>query len=84
VSEISEEMKTRYKLPSADGLVVISVERDSIATELGLKEGDQILEVNRRRVESVQEYERVLGRNPQTVVMLVQREGQTLFFSYKK
>jgi serine protease Do len=84
VSEISEELKTRYKLPSTDGLVVVSVESDSIAVELGLKEGDQILEVNRRRVESVREYERVLGRNPQTVVMLVQREGQTLFFSYKK
>ncbi|MDR3255510.1 MAG: Do family serine endopeptidase [Synergistaceae bacterium] len=84
VSEITPELKTRYKLSSADGLVVVSVEDESIATELGLVEGDQILEVNRRRVASVQDYEKMLGRNPQTVVMLVQRNGQTLYFSYKK
>jgi serine protease Do len=84
VSEISKELQDHYKLPSADGLVVLSVERGSIASELGLKEGDQILEVNRRLVHNIQDYERTIGRNPQTMVVLVQREGQTLFFSYKK
>jgi serine protease Do len=84
VSEISPELRSRYSLPSSNGLVVLSVERGSIASELGLREGDQILEVNRREVKTIAEYERVLGRSPKTVVMLVHREGQTLFFSYKK
>jgi serine protease Do len=84
VSEISAELRDKYKLSSANGLVVLSVERGSVAAELGLREGDQILEVNRREVKNITEYERILGRNPNTVVMLVQREGQTLFFSYKK
>jgi serine protease Do len=84
VSEISSELRNRYDLPSSNGLVVLSVERGSIASELGLREGDQILEVNRREVRSIADYERIIGRNPDTVVMLVQREGQTLFFSYKK
>jgi serine protease Do len=84
VSEISPELRDRYNLPSSNGLVVLSVERGSVASELGLREGDQILEVNRREVRSVADYERILSRNPSTVVMLVHREGQTLFFSYKK
>ncbi|MDR1943395.1 MAG: Do family serine endopeptidase [Synergistaceae bacterium] len=84
VSEISGELRDRYELPSSKGLVVLSVERGSIAAELGLREGDQILEVNRRQVNSVSDFERAVGRNPRTVVVLVQRGGQTLFFSYKK
>ncbi|MDR1515004.1 MAG: Do family serine endopeptidase [Synergistaceae bacterium] len=84
VSEISAELRNKYSLSSSNGLVVLSVERGSIASELGLREGDQILEVNRREVRNIAEYETIVGRNPKTVVMLVQREGQTLFFSYKK
>ncbi|MDR0649464.1 MAG: Do family serine endopeptidase [Synergistaceae bacterium] len=84
VSEISAELQRRYNLPSSDGMVVLSVERGSIASQLGLREGDQILEVNRREVKNAAEYERALSRNPSTVVMLVHRDGQTLFFSYKK
>jgi serine protease Do len=84
VSEISKELQERYDTPSTIGVVVISVERGSIAARLGLREGDQIIEVNRRKVSGISDYEAALGRNQQTVVMLVQREGQTLYFSYKK
>jgi serine protease Do len=84
VSEITDSLQKRYNLTSDEGLVVISVERGSIASELGLRQGDQILEVNRRRVMSISDWERSVGRNPRTVVVLIQREGQTLFFSYKK
>lgn len=84
VSEITPDLQDRYKLPSNKGLVVVGLERGSIAGELGLKVGDQILEVNRKRVENVSDWEKTVGKDPATVVMLVQREGQTLFFSYKK
>ena len=84
VSAITGELKERYKLPSDEGLVVLSVERGSIASELGLREGDQILEVNRKKVKGLADWNKALGDDPQTVVLLVQREGKTLFFSYKK
>ena len=84
VSEITTELRSKYDLPSSRGLVVLSVERGSVASELGLQEGDQILEVNRREVRNIADYERIIGRNPDTVVMLIHRDGQTLFFSYKK
>ena len=84
MSEISKELQERYDIPSTAGVVVISVARGSIAARLGLREGDQIIEVNRRKVSGISDYEAALGRNLQTVVMLVQRDGQTLYFSYKK
>ena len=84
MSEITTELRSKYDLPSSRGLVVLSVERGSVASELGLQEGDQILEVNRREVRNIADYERIIGRNPDTVVMLIHRDGQTLFLSYKK
>jgi serine protease Do len=84
VSEISKELQERYDTPSTVGVVVISVERGSIAAKLGLQEGDQIIEVNRRKISGISDYESALGRNPQTVVMLAQRDGQTIFLSYKE
>ncbi|MDR1482139.1 MAG: Do family serine endopeptidase [Synergistaceae bacterium] len=84
VSEITSELERRYNLKSNDGLVVISVERGSIANELGLRQGDQIIEVNRRKIRGIGDWERIVGRDPNTVVVLVQRGDQTLYFSYKK
>ena len=60
------------------------LERSSIAGELGLQQGDQILEVNRKKVTTVSDWESIMDRGPKTFVLLVQREGQTLFFTYKK
>lgn len=84
VSEIDEKLKDEFALPSDKGLVVTAVDRGSIAAEIGLKVGDQIFEANRKRVESVSDWEKIVEKDPSTVVLLVSREGQTLFFSYKK
>ncbi len=84
VSEITPELRELYGLSSEEGLVVTSVERSSIAGELGLQQGDQILEVNRKKVTTVSDWESIMDRGPKTFVLLVQREGQTLFFTYKK
>ncbi|GHV55138.1 protease [Synergistales bacterium] len=84
VSNISEELASRYKLASREGVVVVSVENGSIASGLGLMQGDQILEVNRRTIKSATDFEKAVGRNPKTLVALVVREGDTLFFTYEK
>lgn len=84
VSEINADLRKTYSLPNDDGIVVRAVERDSIGAELGLREGDQILEANRRKINNIPDWERAVGKDPKTVVVLVQREGQTLFFSYMK
>ncbi|MDR2780316.1 MAG: Do family serine endopeptidase [Synergistaceae bacterium] len=84
VSPITPRLKENYDLSSDKGLVIVGVERGSISEEMGLREGDQILEVNRRAVETVSDWERALRGDAKTIVVLVVREGQTRYFTYKK
>ncbi len=84
VSEITPSLKDQYELPSTKGLVLVAVANNSIAQELGLQVGDQVLEVDRKKVESVSDWEKYIAKDPKTLVLLVQREGQTLFFTYQK
>jgi serine protease Do len=84
VNAITPALKESYGLESDKGIVVVDVESGSIADELGLREGDQILEVNRGSIESVSDWERSLRGDAKTIVMLVSRGGQTLYFTYKK
>lgn len=84
VSEITQNLKDRYGLSSTKGLVVLGVQRGSVAQELGLQPGDQILEVDRKSVGSVADWERHVAKDPKILVLLVQRGEQTLFFTYQK
>lgn len=83
VVDITNELKDRYKLQSTDGVLVTAVERGSVAGQLGLREGDQVLEVNRRKIKNGADFEKTVGKDPKTLVVLVQREDQTLFFTYQ-
>jgi serine protease Do len=84
VSPITPKLKEDYGLSSDKGLVIVDVERGSAAYEMGLREGDQVLEVNRRAVETVSDWERALRDDAKTIVVLVVREGETRYFAYKK
>jgi serine protease Do len=84
VGPITPERKDSYGLESDQGVVVLDVERGSVADEMGIKEGDHIMEVNRRAISSVSDWERALRGEAKTIVMLVKRDSQTLYFTYKK
>ncbi|UCE03283.1 MAG: Do family serine endopeptidase [Candidatus Latescibacterota bacterium] len=65
LAEITPDMLMRYDLnPSLEGVVVVRVERNSLADEAGLEIGDVIRSVNRRRVQSLQEFEEIVDRLP--------------------
>ncbi len=51
-----------YERLDGGGLVVAGVERDSRAWQAGFRPGDIIYAVNRRRVQSVADVEKILGR----------------------
>ncbi len=56
VSAITPELAQRYRLESSRGVVVTHVEPNSAADEAGLRVGDLILEINRRPVGSVDDF----------------------------
>jgi Do/DeqQ family serine protease len=69
---------------SAKGLVITQVNPDSRAADAGLQEGDVILEVNRKAVQSVDQLlaaVRITSERP--VLLLVEREGRTHFVTVR-
>jgi Do/DeqQ family serine protease len=66
------------------GLVITEVSPDSRAADAGLREGDVIQEVNRKPVDSVNDLRAaVRSTTDRPVLLLVEREGHTLFVTVR-
>jgi serine protease Do len=78
---------TRNRLavpPRVDGLVVTHVEPDSSAAQMGLRDGDVIVEVNRTPTPSVEAFRKALQDSDQAALLLIYRDGATLYLSLSK
>ena len=86
VRELNEELTARYGLKSTErGVVVVRVKPGSAAEEMGVREGDLILEVNRKAVGSIKSYEHAassLGKD-NAVLLLLKRKGQTIYLTLR-
>jgi serine protease Do len=86
VHELNEELTTRYGLKTSErGVVVIRVKPGSTAEEMGVREGDVILEVNRKAVGSLKSYEQAASglAKDQAVLLLLRRKGQTIYLTLR-
>jgi len=86
VRELNEELASRYGLKASDrGVVVIRVKSGSTAEEMGVREGDLILEVNRKPVSSLKSYEQAASGLPkdQAVLLLLKRKGQAIYLTLR-
>jgi serine protease Do len=52
---------------------------------MGVREGDIVMEVNRKPVTSIKSYERAVSSlaKDQTVLLLLKRKGQTIFLTIR-
>ena len=86
VREINEELAARYGLKGIErGVVVVKIKPGSNAEEMGVREGDIILEINRKPVTSYKSYEQaasVLAKD-HPVLLLLKRKGQTIYLTLK-
>lgn len=86
VRDLTEELAGRYGLKSSErGVVIVRVKPGSTAEELGVREGDIVLEVNRQAVTSVKTFERIAGKLPkdQAVLLLLKRQGRTIYLTLR-
>jgi serine protease Do len=85
VQELTPEIAERLGLSEQEGVVVSGVEDESPASEAGLRPGDLILEINRVKVNNVNDYRRVVRDvdKGEMVLFLVKRGSNTLFFTMK-
>jgi len=86
VRELGGEVARRFGLKSGDkGVVVARVRSGSVADEVGVKEGDLILEVNRKPTPTLKAYEQAAAKigKGDTVLLLIKRQGLTTFLTLK-
>ena len=81
---ITPEIQRQLNLRTPDGVIVARVDEESAAAEAGLQRGDVVREVNRQRIRSMQDFERVTQsiKPGDRVTMLLQRGPQPLYVAF--
>src|SRR5579872_6854898 len=77
VRDLTPDMADRLNVPSGQGVVVQEVKPGSFADDVGLTRGDVILEINKQKVNSEDDFDRVQSglKSGQDVVFLVRQRG---------
>jgi serine protease Do len=86
VRELTDELAGRYGLKSTErGVVITRVKSGSTAEEMGVREGDIVVEVNRKAVTSLKTYERIVSglAKDQAVLLLLKRQGRTMYLTLR-
>jgi serine protease Do len=80
VSEIDREMANKMKIDEGRGVVVVSVKAESKAEKAGINKGDVIFEINRKEINTVNDYRDVVGevKKGETLSFLIKRRGAGL------
>jgi serine protease Do len=82
VQPLDRGTRNRLRVPEAvNGVVVAKVEPDSAAAEIGLREDDIILEVNRIATADVDAFRKAVRGSERGVLLVVYRDGTTVMMS---
>ena len=73
VEPITPEVAGQLGLPDQKGVVVSEVDPNSPAAEAGMQPGDIIKEINRSKVDSLADYQRLIGKASGDVMIRTQR-----------
>jgi len=84
VRPITPELARQLNLKSTDGVIVARVEEGSAAGEAGIQRGDVIREINRQKVRSMAEYERLTKdvKDGDRLTVLLQRGQMSLYVAF--
>jgi serine protease Do len=84
VQEVTRDLAKRFGYETEQGVIIAEVNRGTPADEAGLKPGMLILEVNRKEVNSVKEFEQAIGKGKEGNVLLrVKTEQGTRFLNLR-
>ena len=85
VTEITEQLRNRFKIKTSGGVIIVKVARGSLASEAGFRPGDVIMEVNGDAVGGLDEYQEALEEygSRETLLFLIERRGRTIYLGVK-
>lgn len=80
LTKLDAKLRRRLGMePDVNGLAVLDVMPNSRAANVGLRRGDVILKVNRKRVQSTRDFERAVERGQRETLLRIRRGGARLF-----
>jgi serine protease Do len=84
VRPLTPELARRLNLPFSEGAVVAQVADGSPAAEAGIQQGDVIREINRQRIRSVSDFERLTKdvKDGDRLTVLLQRGPSSLYVAF--
>jgi serine protease Do len=85
VQPLDRAARTRLHVPdTVEGVLVSKVDPDGAAAQMGLREDDVILEVNRTATATVDAFRKAAKQSADSVLLLVYRDGATVFMSFSR
>lgn len=85
VSELTPMLRQRYNIPDTiKGVVVEEVDPRSLAAQAGLQPGDVIMELNKQKIITILDFNKAASTTKDSVVMLIYRDGHTIFLAWSK
>ena len=84
--DLNPELEKQFRVEADQGVVVVGVEPGSAADEAGVKQGDVIIEVNRKAVTSVDDVKDTIKKAPEkdALLLLVERKDGTMYIPLKE
>lgn len=87
IQELTPQLALRYGITAVKrGVLVLSVEDGSLADDIGFQEGDVILEINRKKIETVKDFEKAVknANFEKGILFQIHRKGSSFYLTYKK
>jgi serine protease Do len=86
VRELTPELARRFGIDETEkGVVVIKVDTESRVYEAGIRQGDIILQINQKNVETLNDYKKSASRikAKDRALLLIRRKAEDLFVTVK-
>jgi serine protease Do len=85
IQDLNPDARRQFEIDSdvKDGVVIVRMDPNSAAARAGLRPGDVIVEVNRTHVDSPQHFQDAYAKTKDRVLLLVNRQGSTLYVAIK-
>ncbi len=87
VQELTPQLALRYRISGIKrGVIIVGVEDGSLADEMGLEEGDVVLEINRKKIVTMKDFEKAMkdADIDKGILFQLHRKGNSFYLTYKR
>ena len=84
--ELTPELAKRFGAKEGDaGVVVVKVDSNSKAFEVGIRPGDVVLQINQKEIATIEEYKKAVAKlkAKDRILLLIRRKGEDLFLTIR-